>query len=101
MQLGRGNVDFSKEFPLEGRERKAHPNAFKHRLIHEEEGFPFPGSVVHTHRFPWSAGTNGNVGIMGAVEGIKVIQMGITAVVLQVLEGCQGGAFAQEFVGGL
>jgi len=33
------------------------------------------------------------VGIVGAAEGIEIVQMGVTMMVLQVLKGRQGGAF--------
>jgi len=73
MYLGRGRINLREELPLEGCERKAYTNAFEYSLIHEEKGGPTPGSVVHTNRFPWPAGADGNVGIMGAAEGIEVV----------------------------
>ena len=91
--MGGGCVDICEKFPLEGRERKAHPDAFKYRLVHEEERIPFPGSVIYANRFHRSAGTNRNVRVMGAAESIKIVQVGISAMVLQVLNGCQSGAF--------
>jgi len=33
------------------------------------------------------------MGIVGAAEGIEIVQTGVTAMVLQVLKGRQGGAF--------
>jgi len=59
----------------------------------KKKGGPTPGSVIHTNRFPWPAGTDENVGIVGATEGIEVVQMGVTTMVLEVLKGRQGGAF--------
>ena len=94
VELGGGCVDLCEKFPLEGRERKAHPDAFKHRLVHGEERIPLPGSVIYANRFPRSAGTNKNVCVMGAAESIKIVQVRITAMILQVLNGCQSGAFA-------
>ena len=100
MELGGGCVNLSKEFPLKGREGETHPDAFKYRLVHEEERIPLSRSVIHTHRFPRSARTNGDVRVMSAAEGIKVIQVGIPTVILQVLKGCQAGALVQKLVGG-
>ena len=40
------------------------------------------------------------MGVVCAVEGVKVVQMGIPPVSFQVLEGSQAGAFTQELVGG-
>ena len=48
MELGGGCVNFSKEFPLKGCEWEVHPNAFKHHLVHEEEGTPLSRCVIHT-----------------------------------------------------
>ena len=100
MELGGGCVNFRKESPLKGCEGEAHPNAFKHRLVHKEEGTPLSRSVIHTHRFPRSARTNGDVRVVSAAEGIKVIQVGVPTVILQVLKGCQAGALVQKLVGG-
>jgi len=92
VELGGGGVNLGEEFPVKGREWEAHPDAFKHRLVHEEEGTTLSRSVIHTHRFPRSAGTNGDVRVMCAAESIKVIQVGIPTMILQVLKGCQAGA---------
>ena len=100
MELGGGCVNLGEEFPLKGREWEAHPNAFEHRLVHEEEGTPLSRSVIHTHRFPRSAGTNGDVRVMSGEESIKVIQVGIPTMILQVLKGCQASALVQKLVGG-
>ena len=100
MELGGGYVNLGEEFPLEGREWEAHPDAFEHRLVHEEEGTPLSRSVIHTHRFPRSAGTNGDVLVMSAVESIKVIRVGVPTMILQVLKGCHAGALVQKLVGG-
>jgi len=85
--LGRGGVNLCKELPLEGSEGKTHPETFEHRLVHEEEGFPLPGPIIDAHRFPWPPRANGDVSIVSTAKGVKVIQVGVTAVVLQVLEG--------------
>ena len=77
MELGGGSVDFSKKLPFEGSERETHSYALEHRLVHEEEGFPLSRSVVQTNRFPRPAGTDEYVGVVGAAEGVKVVQMGI------------------------
>jgi len=99
-ELGGGCVNLGEEFPLEGREWEAHPDAFKYRLVHEEERIPLSGSVIHVNRFPRSAGTNRDVRVMGAAESIKVLQVRIPTMFLQVLNGCQAGTFVQELVGG-
>ena len=100
VELGGGGVNLGEEFPLKGREWEAHPDAFEHRLVHKEEGIPLSRPVIHTHRFPRSAGTNGDVHVMSAAESIKVIQVGIPTMILQVLKGCQDGALVQKLVGG-
>ena len=64
---------------------EAYPKAFPlflHRLVHEEEGTPLSRSVIHTHRLPRSAGTNGDMRVMSAAESIKVIQVGIPMMIL-------------------
>jgi len=94
VELGGGGVDLCEKFPLEGRERKAHPNAFKYRLVQEKERVPLPGPVIYANRFPRPAGTDGNMRVMGAAKSIKVVQVVITAMVLLVLHGCQSGALA-------
>ena len=94
VELGGGCVDLCEEFPLEGRERQAHPNAFKYRLVHEKERVPLPRCVVYANGFPRPAGTDGNMRIMGAEKSIKIVQVGITAMVLQVFHGRQSGALA-------
>ena len=96
MELGGGGVNLSEEFPLKGREGETHPDAFKYRLVHEEERIPLSRSVIHTHRFPRSARTN----VVSAAEGIKVIQVGVPTVILQVLKGRQAGSLVQKLVGG-
>jgi len=63
----------------------------------KKKGFSVLGlSSAHS----WPAGTNGNVGIVGAAEGIEIVQMGVTTMVLQVLKGRQGGAFILKIVRG-
>jgi len=66
MELGGGCVNLGEEFPLKGCEWEVHPDALKHRLVYEEEGTPLSRSVIHTHRFPRSAGTNRDVRVMSA-----------------------------------
>ena len=100
MELGGGSIDFSEEFPFKGGERETYSYAFEHGLVHEEEGTPLSRSVIHTHRFPRSAKRNGDVRVMSAAESIKVVQVGIPTMSLQVLEGSQAGTLIQELVGG-
>ena len=99
VELGGGGVNLGEKFPLEGREWEAHPDAFKYRLVHKEERIPFSGSVIHADRFPGSAGTNRDVRVMSAAESIKVVQVGIPTMILQVLKGCQAGTLVQKLVG--
>ena len=80
MELGGGGVNLGEEFPLKGCEWEAHPDVFEHRLVHKEEGTPLSGPVIHTHRFPWSAGTNGDVRVMSAAESIEVIRKDVRLV---------------------
>ena len=57
VELGGGCVDLCEKFPLEGRERQAHPDAFKYRLVHEKERVPLSRSVIYANGFPRPAGT--------------------------------------------
>ena len=40
VQLGRGHVNFGKEFPLKAGEREALSDVFEHRLVKEKEWLP-------------------------------------------------------------
>ena len=100
VELGGGCIDLSEEFPLEGSKWETHSYAFKHCLVHKEEGVPLPRSVVQTDRFPRPTGTDGYVSVVSAAESIKVVQLGIPTMSFQVLEGSQAGTLVQELVGG-
>jgi len=65
MQLGRGNVYFGQQLPLEAGKRKALPNTLKDRLIEEEEeeGFSLVGMVVYAHGFGLCAWANRDIGV--------------------------------------
>ena len=73
VQLGGGRVDLREEFPLEGCKWKAHTHAFEYCLVHEEKGGPIPRPIIHTYGFPRCAVANGDVGIVGAIEGVEVV----------------------------
>jgi len=57
--------------------------------------------ISHPHRqVPRSAGTNGVVRVMSAAESIKVVQVRIPTMILQVLKGYQASTLVQKLVGG-
>jgi len=56
-------------------------------LIEEEEGFPTIGPVVHANWLPRVAMTDGDVRIVGSAEGVEVVQLQVTQMVLYVFNG--------------
>ena len=42
--------------------------------------------------------TDGDMRIMGFAEGVEVIQLQVTQMILYILSSSQGGAFVQELV---
>jgi len=100
VELGGGCINLGEEFPLKRGKWETHSYAFKHRLVHKEEGVPLPRSVVQADRFPRPAGTDGYVSVVSAAESVKVVQVGIPTMSFQVLEGSQVGTLVQELVGG-
>ena len=83
VELGGGCINLGEEFPLKGGKWETHSYAFKHRLVHKEEGVPLPRSVVQADRFSKPAGTDGYVSVVSAAESVKVIQVGIPTMSFQ------------------
>jgi len=82
--LGRGYIDLREQFPFEGREGEAQTDALKYRLVKEKEGFSPIGPVVLANWLPRGAMTDGDMRIMGFVEGVEVVEPQVTQMLLHV-----------------
>ena len=52
------------------------------------------GPIVHADRLPGGVVTNGDVGVVDAVEGIEIVGSWVTQMVLHVYDGSQGRALS-------
>jgi len=100
MKLGRGGVDFGKQLPFEESKGETQAHSLEYHLVDEEEGTS-PGSpCVHTNGFPRLHTTYEDVGIVGFVEGVEIVERGVPPVGLYVFDGGQCRALRKEFIGG-
>ena len=99
MQLGRGNIYFGQQLPLEAGKRKALRNTLKDRLIEEEEGFSLVGTVVYTHGFTLCAGVNRDIGVALSPKRPTLELRLAIQVHPPVCDQRKGGCFSKEFIG--
>jgi len=87
MKLGRGGVDFSKQLPFEGSKGETQAHSLEYHLVDEEEWTSPSSPFVHTNGFPRLYTTYEDVGVVGFVEGIEIVERGVPPVGLNVFDG--------------
>ena len=87
VKLGRGGVDFSKQLPFEGSKGETQAHSLEYHLVDEEERTSRSSPFVHTNGFPWLYTTYKDVGVVGFVEGVEIVERGVPSVGLYVFDG--------------
>ena len=86
VKLGRGNVNLSQQLPLEGSEGQAQTHSPEHHLVDEEERASPSRPFVYTNGLPRPCTAYKDVGVVGLVKLVEVVECGVPPVGFNVFD---------------